>query len=132
MIVFTNGVFDILHIGHIRLLEFARSFGGQLVVAINSDESVRRLKGDHRPYNNQNVRREMLLALKTVDYVHVFDEPTPIEALKKFKPAVIIKGSDYKIEDVVTFGDAKVVLAPTVPGFSTTNYENLITSRRQL
>ena len=120
-VVFTNGCFDILHRGHIDLLKKSREYGDQLIVGINSDESVRRLKGDDRPINTQEDRAAALRALKYVDKVVVFDEPTPIELIRKLKPDVITKGGDYEPKDVVGNELARVVIIPTVEGLSTTN-----------
>ena len=100
-IVFTNGCFDILHIGHIKLLEYCKSFGGKLIVGLNSDESVKKLKGNSRPFNNVKVRKEMLEYLKSVDEVIIFNEETPYQLIKKIQPDIIVKGGDYKKEDVI-------------------------------
>jgi D-beta-D-heptose 7-phosphate kinase/D-beta-D-heptose 1-phosphate adenosyltransferase len=102
-VVFTNGCFDILHVGHLRLLEAARGFGDKLIVGINSDESVRRLKGPTRPIRSAAMRAEMLKALPWVDEVVVFDEDTPYELLTRLQPRpnVLVKGGDYKVADVV-------------------------------
>lgn len=94
-IVFTNGCFDILHAGHIKLLREARSRGDFLVVAVNSDESVRRLKGEGRPRNCEADRVEILEAIRYVDAVVVFDEPTPLEILLTLRPDILVKGADY-------------------------------------
>ncbi len=101
--VFTNGCFDILHVGHLRLLEAARKLGDRLIVGINSDESVRRLKGPSRPIRSAEARAEMLKALPWVDEVVVFDEDTPRDLLERLQPRpnVLVKGGDYKVEDVV-------------------------------
>lgn len=95
-VVFAGGVFDLLHIGHIRLLRFAREQGTQLVVGINSDESVRRLKGPSRPIMSHLQRREMLEALRYVDQVYVFDEDTPCDLIKTVRPHIVVKGCDWK------------------------------------
>ena len=120
-IVWTNGVFDILHKGHLELLKFARQQGDKLIVGINSDASVKRLKGDDRPFNNTLIREQQLLELPWVDKVVVFDEDTPLEAIKNNKPNVIVKGGDYTVETTVGNELAEVVIFPTVEGFSTTN-----------
>lgn len=99
-IVFTNGVFDILHVGHLTYLEEAKSFGDILIVGINSDSSVKVNKGDKRPINSEADRAKMILGLKPVDYAVIFDEKTPMEIISKIKPDVHIKGGDYKKEDL--------------------------------
>lgn len=100
-IVFTNGCFDILHLGHVEYLNEAKAQGDVLIVAINSDESVRKLKGPDRPVNNQHDRAQMLLNLKAVDCVQVFNEQTPLEIIKLIKPSVLVKGGDWKPEQIV-------------------------------
>ena len=119
-LVFTNGVFDILHKGHFELLKEAKTLGAKLIVGINSDASVKRLKGDTRPINNQMKRISQLEILPWVDQVVVFDEDTPYELIKKIKPHVIVKGGDYTVETVVGHDLADVHLVPTVEGYSTT------------
>lgn len=94
-IVFTNGCFDILHVGHVRLLNWARAQGDYLIVGLNSDASVRRLKGPDRPIVPEAERREMLLALRCVDEVITFEEDTPLELLQKVRPQILVKGPDY-------------------------------------
>lgn len=123
-VVFTNGVFDILHIGHLKLLRYAKTLGNRLIVGINSDASVKRLKGDLRPINKQDTRKESLLELGFVDDVIVFDEDTPLEAITKLEPDIIVKGGDYKFDTVVGNHLAKVVIFPTVKGHSTTRILN--------
>ena len=120
-IVFTNGVFDILHRGHFTVLREARALGEKLVVGINSDASTKRLKGNNRPVNPQHVRKEQLEMLSWVDEVIVFDEDTPYELIKKLNPDIIVKGGDYTVESVVGHDLAPVKIIPTVEGFSTTN-----------
>lgn len=100
-IVFTNGCFDLLHIGHVRYLQEARSLGQALFVGINSDSSVKRLKGDERPIQNEKDRAEILAALECVDYVCQFEEDTPLELIKKVTPQVLVKGGDWPIEKIV-------------------------------
>lgn len=119
-IVFTNGVFDILHKGHFKLLKEARSLGTKLVVGINSDASVKRLKGESRPINNELTRVEQLEALPWVDEVFVFNDDTPYNLIKKLKPALIVKGGDYTVETVVGHDLAPVHIVPIVEGYSTT------------
>ena len=99
-VVTTNGCFDILHVGHVRYLEKAKSFGDVLIVALNSDKSVKSIKGDSRPINNEQDRAEVLSGLKSVDYVVLFDEDSPIDLLLKIKPDVHTKGADYTIESL--------------------------------
>ena len=106
-IVTTNGCFDILHVGHVRYLEKAKSFGDVLIVALNSDKSVKSIKGDSRPINNENDRAEILSALRSVDYVVLFDEDSPINLLLQIKPDVHTKGADYTVE---TLPDAKGII----------------------
>ena len=105
-IVFTNGCFDILHVGHVRYLGAARALGDCLVVGLNSDASVRRLKGPERPLNEEADRAEVLDALRAVDYVTIFDEPTAAELIEIIRPDVYVKGGDYTI---ATLPEAKIV-----------------------
>jgi len=100
-IVFTNGVFDILHRGHVDYLAKAKSFGDILVVGLNSDASVRRLKGKSRPVQKQADRATILLALRSVDYVVIFGEDTPDRLIRQVKPHVLVKGADYKVSEIV-------------------------------
>ena len=130
-IVFTNGCFDILHVGHKRYLQQAAALGDILVVGVNSDDSVRRLKGPLRPVNNEHDRMEMLSALGFIDYVTLFDEDTPYELIKKIQPDVLVKGGDYKPEevvgrDIVEARGGKLELISFVEGKSTTNIINKI------
>jgi len=123
-IVFTNGCFDLLHVGHTRYLKKARSYGDALVVALNSDRSVKRLKGNSRPILNQKDRAEILSELECVSYVTIFNEDTPAEIIKYILPDVLVKGADYKIEDIVgndtvTENGGKVVAVSLVKGKST-------------
>lgn len=120
-IIWTNGVFDILHTGHLELLKFAKSQGDRLIVGINSDNSVKKLKGDSRPFNNALVRKQQLSQLPWVDKVVVFDDDTPIEQIKQYKPNIIVKGGDYTVDTVVGNQLAEVIIFPTVQGFSTTD-----------
>lgn len=99
--VFTNGCFDIIHAGHIHLLKKAREMGDFLVVGLNSDNSVRNLKGEERPINDQLSRQIVLESIRYVDYVFIFDEPTPLELIKKIEPHILVKGGDYLPEQVV-------------------------------
>jgi D-beta-D-heptose 7-phosphate kinase/D-beta-D-heptose 1-phosphate adenosyltransferase len=100
-IVFTNGCFDIIHRGHVELLKFARSLGDVLVVGLNDDESVRRLKGKNRPINTLEDRAFVLLSIRWVDFVVPFSEDTPERIIREISPDVLVKGGDYRIEDIV-------------------------------
>lgn len=106
-IVTTNGCFDILHVGHVRYLEKTKSFADVLIVALNSDKSVKSIKGESRPINNENDRAEVLSGLKSVDYVVLFDEDSPIDLLLEIKPDVYTKGADYTVE---TLPEAKKII----------------------
>jgi D-beta-D-heptose 7-phosphate kinase/D-beta-D-heptose 1-phosphate adenosyltransferase len=124
-IVFTNGCFDLLHAGHVHYLEAAKSLGDILVVAINSDRSVRALKGPFRPINSEQQRAEVVAALASVDYVTLFDEPDPYRLISVLKPKVLVKGGDWTKEttigrDVVEREGGEVVVIPYVEGASTT------------
>lgn len=121
-IVFTNGCFDILHAGHVSILEFARSKGDVLVVGVNSDASVRRLKGPTRPVNSQADRALVLAALESVSYVSIFEEDTPYNLIKLLRPDVLVKGGDYKPAEIVGREfSKKVVRFALLKGRSTTN-----------
>ena len=123
-IVFTNGCFDILHVGHIKLLEECRklSLGGTVIVGLNSDDSVKRLKGNSRPINDQRSRKILLESIRFVDEVIVFDEDTPENLLSIIKPDVLVKGGDYSIEQIVGKQFAnEVVIFSYLDGFSTTS-----------
>lgn len=124
--IFTNGCFDILHVGHVEMLKFCKSLGGKVVVGLNSDNSVKKLKGIKRPINDQNERKTILESIKYVDEVIIFDEETPLEIIQQLKPDIIVKGSDYKEEQVVGNTISKVVLFPYVKDKSTTNIINEI------
>ena len=119
-VVFTNGVFDILHTGHFELLAAAKSLGNKLIVAVNSDASVQRLKGKNRPINDLGKRVKQLEMLPWVDEVHVFEQDTPYELIKHIQPDLIVKGGDYIVETVVGHDLAEVHIVPTVDGYSTT------------
>ncbi|HEY9343170.1 MAG TPA: D-glycero-beta-D-manno-heptose 1-phosphate adenylyltransferase [Hanamia sp.] len=124
-IAFTNGVFDILHEGHIAVLAKAASFADVLVVGVNSDSSVKKLKGDSRPVNKESSRALMLASLITVDAVVIFDEETPLELIKIIKPDVLVKGGDYTVETIVGAKEVmayngRVEVIPLEEGFSTT------------
>ena len=120
-IVFTNGVFDILHKGHFQLLQYAASLGESLIVGINTDASVKRLKGPSRPINDTRARVDQLSALPWVDEVHTFEEDTPYELIKTLCPSIIVKGGDYTADQVVGNDLAEVHIVPIVEGYSTTN-----------
>lgn len=125
-IVFTNGCFDILHVGHVRYLTAAKNFGDVLIVGLNTDESVKKLKGASRPVNNQNDRAEVLLGLKAVDHVIFFGEDTAENLITELQPDIYVKGGDYTLD---TLPEAKIVqayggqieLVKLVEGKSTTN-----------
>jgi D-beta-D-heptose 7-phosphate kinase/D-beta-D-heptose 1-phosphate adenosyltransferase len=119
-VVFTNGCFDVLHKGHLTLLKEARSLGDKLIVGVNSDGSVKRLKGSDRPINDVATRVAQLEVLPWIDEVHTFTEDTPYELIKKLKPDLIVKGGDYTVEEIVGHDLAPVHIVPTVKGFSTT------------
>lgn len=124
-IVLTNGCFDILHIGHLTYLAEAKSFGNILIVAINTDDSVRRLKGETRPINNEYARAFSLAALSFVDFVCSFEEDTPENIIKLISPDVLVKGGGYTIDtivgaDFVLKNNGKVEILPMINGFSTT------------
>jgi D-glycero-beta-D-manno-heptose 1-phosphate adenylyltransferase len=124
-VVFTNGCFDLLHIGHVRYLREAKGLGDLLIVGLNSDWSVKQLKGESRPVQNENDRAEILSSLEFVDYTFIFNELTPLESIQKIKPQVLVKGGDWKIDQIVgsTFvmaNGGEVHSLPFVPGRSTT------------
>ncbi|MFA6079824.1 MAG: D-glycero-beta-D-manno-heptose 1-phosphate adenylyltransferase [Candidatus Omnitrophota bacterium] len=125
-IVFTNGCFDIIHSGHIKYLAKARSLGDVLVVGLNSDLSIKAIKGDSRPLNNEKARALVLSALYFVDYVAIFGEDTPERLIKQLKPDILVKGGDWKVKDIVggefvISRGGKVLSIPFVKGFSTTS-----------
>jgi len=128
-VVFTNGCFDILHAGHLHNLRECRSHGDFLVVGLNSDESVRRLKGNDRPINGETNRAELLAALHVVDYISIFDEDTPEELVRAIAPDVLAKGGDYSEEQIagasfVKKNGGKIVIIPLLPGLSSTGIIN--------
>ena len=123
-LVFTNGVFDILHVGHVRYLEQARALGDALVVAINSDVTVRELKGPGRPLMNQDERAEILAAMRVVSYVTIFDDVSPRSLIAELLPDVLVKGGDYALDEIhgreeVEAAGGRVVSLPFVAGVST-------------
>lgn len=125
-IVFTNGCFDLLHTGHLEMIAEARDLGHMLVVGLNSDASVKRLKGENRPVLNENERAFALASLMWVDVVILFDEDTPLEVIKAVKPEVLVKGGDYDADtivgsDIVRENGGEVVIIPLREGYSSTN-----------
>lgn len=125
-IVFTNGCFDILHAGHIHYLKEAALLGSVLIIGLNSDDSVTRLKGEGRPLNPQVARATMLTALRMVDYVVIFEEDTPYKLIEKVRPDFLVKGGDYKAEEIVGYGivsayGGRVVTIPFLEGFSSSS-----------
>ncbi len=133
-VVFTNGCFDILHAGHIASLTEAAQHGDILVVGLNADSSIKGLKGTNRPINDENARALLLASLVMVDAVVLFSEPTPLELILKIRPDVLVKGGDYKVEDIagakeVISSGGKVIINPIIQGFSTTSIINKIQNR---
>lgn len=128
-VIFTNGCFDILHLGHVDYLIKARKLGDVLIIGLNTDNSVKKLKGEKRPVNNQNARALLLASLEFVDFVILFDEETPMNLIKMITPDILVKGGDYTIESVVgadfvlNYGGA-VEIIPFLKGYSTTNIIN--------
>ncbi len=134
VVVTTNGCFDVLHLGHLRYLQAARELGDLLVVAVNSDNSVRQLKGENRPLVPEGERAEMIAGLECVSYVVIFPELTPINLLSELKPSIHVKGGDYKLaelveREVVEANGGKVIVGLNVPGKSTTNLIEVICER---
>ncbi len=130
-IVFTNGVFDLLHKGHIFSLSQAAKQGDILIIGLNADSSVKRLKGDSRPINDQNARALLLASLMMVDAVIIFDEDTPLKLITSILPDILVKGGDYTIDEIagakeVIANGGKVVINPILDGFSTTSIINAI------
>ena len=123
-IVFTNGCYDLLHIGHIKCFQESKNLGDILIVALNSDRSVRALKGPSRPIIPEEERAEIIAAMESVDYVTIFDQEDPLEIISTVKPDVLVKGGDWSIDtivgrDVVESCGGKVLSLPMVPGIST-------------
>ena len=133
-VVFTNGCYDLLHPGHIRLLEHARSLGDILLLALNSDASVRRFKGPSRPLLAENERAELAAALEAVDAVTLFDEDTPRELIAAVLPDVLVKGADWSHfiagKEEVEAAGGQVLTVPLEPGYSTTNLVGLLLARQ--
>jgi rfaE bifunctional protein nucleotidyltransferase chain/domain len=135
-LVFTNGCFDILHRGHAEYLEEAKTMGDVLIVAVNSDESVKRLKGEDRPVNKEADRAYLLDVLKPVDIVTIFTEDTPYNVISEIIPDVLVKGGDWKAEeivgyDIVTKNGGKVVSLKFIDNYSTTSIINRMSTRKQ-
>lgn len=133
-VVVTNGCFDILHVGHVRYLQKTKSFADYLIVLLNSDKSVRAIKGEGRPINNEQNRAEILCALSCVDFVVLFDENSPADLIDEIKPNVYTKGADYNMEtlpeaDVVRKNNIRVEFITFVEGQSTTNLINKINNK---
>lgn len=131
-VVFTNGCFDILHAGHVRYLKAAKELGDCLILGLNSDQSVRAIKGPTRPINHQDDRAEVLSALSAVDYVVIFDQPTAENLVTEIKPTIYVKGGDYNIKDlpeaaIVAKYGGQTILIPEVPGRSSSNIIKKIT-----
>ena len=130
-VVFTNGCFDLLHVGHLRTLEWARRQGDVLVVGLNSDASVRRLKGPERPLTSEQDRAELLAGFQCVDFVILFAEDTPLELLSQIRPEVHVKGGDYRPEDlpeaslIHSYG-GQVLITPLIEGRSTTRLKDML------
>lgn len=125
-IVFTNGCFDIIHRGHVSYLSEAKKLGDLLVIGLNADESVKRLKGSERPINNENDRKFVLSELKSVDFVEIFHEDTPLNLILKVKPNILVKGGDWKIDQIVGAKEVisnggEVFSLQFVNGYSTTS-----------
>ncbi|MCB9032583.1 MAG: D-glycero-beta-D-manno-heptose 1-phosphate adenylyltransferase [Chitinophagales bacterium] len=125
-IVFTNGCFDLLHEGHLHLLQQAKQFGDILIVAVNTDASIKRLKGNERPIETLAIRLQHLANLAYVDFVIAFDEDTPLQLIEQIQPNILVKGSDYKNKtivgsDIVLQNKGKVILVDILEGYSTTN-----------
>ena len=132
--VFTNGCFDIMHLGHLQLLNFCKKFGGKLIIGINSDKSIRLIKGKNRPINNQKYRKTFLEELNIADKIIIFNEDTPLNLIKKIKPNIIIKGDDYKKKnivgiDVIKKWNGKAIIFKKKNMFSTTKILKRVMSK---
>ncbi|KAF5064259.1 Bifunctional protein HldE [anaerobic digester metagenome] len=133
-IVFTNGCFDIIHLGHIDYLAKAAALGNKLVIGLNTDASTRRLKGPHRPINDENARAMIMASFSFVDAVVLFDEDTPFNLIKTIQPNILVKGADYRAEDIVGYDivkakGGKVETLEYLPGYSTSLIEKRIRER---
>jgi D-beta-D-heptose 7-phosphate kinase/D-beta-D-heptose 1-phosphate adenosyltransferase len=129
-LVFTNGCFDIIHSGHIALLEYCSRFG-KVIVGLNSDQSIKELKGQSRPINSEEDRKKVLQSIRFVDEVIIFSEKTPLSLIQRLKPDIIVKGGDYLIEEVVGNEIAEVKIFPTVLGKSTTSLILSLTGEKE-
>ena len=134
-LVFTNGVFDLLHVGHVRYLRQARALGDALVVAVNSDRSVRELKGAGRPLVSERERAEILASLRAVDYVTIFDDISPRSLIAQLLPDILVKGGDYTLDQIhgreeVEAAGGRVVSLPFVPGASTSEIIQRMVNQR--
>lgn len=127
--IFTNGCFDILHIGHINLLKYSKSLGDYLIVGLNSDKSIKKIKGNNRPIICENERKLMLESIRWVDEVVIFEEENPLQLIKKIKPNIIVKGGDYTKEQVIGYGLAEIIIFDYINGHSTTKIIENISSR---
>ena len=130
-IVFTNGCFDLLHLGHIEYMAKAADLGGALIVGLNSDVSVKKIKGDHSPINDEHSRAMVLASLSFVDAVVLFDEETPFELIKDIQPDILVKGKDYQVEeiagsDIVLSSGGEIITIDLTEGYSTTKIEDRI------
>jgi rfaE bifunctional protein nucleotidyltransferase chain/domain len=119
-VIFANGCFDIIHRGHLELLRFARNQGDKLIIGLNSDSSVKALKGNSRPINNQEDRKFVLECINFVDEVHIFNEETPYKLIKEVLPDIIVKGGDYLALDVVGSDLCEIIIFELVDGYSST------------
>ena len=128
-LIFTNGCFDILHRGHIELLEFCKSLGDEVVVGLNSDSSVKKLRGNDRPIFNQEDRKKTLESIRFVDKVVIFEEDTPYSVIKSIKPDIIVKGGDYSKSEVVGADLCKVLIFEYIDGYSTTKAIKSLSNR---
>ena len=128
-VIFTNGCFDILHRGHVELFEFCHSIGDKVIVGLNSDSSVKKLKGDSRPINSQNDRKKILESIKWIDEVIIFEDETPIRLIEKIMPDIIVKGGDYSESQVIGNKLCKVRIFNYVKGYSTTKTIQNISNR---
>ena len=129
--VFTNGCFDLLHLGHVDYLAKAKDAGDRLIIGVNTDASVRRLKGRNRPLQDENSRLRILASLQMVDAVILFDEDTPYNLISRVQPDILVKGADYKVEDIVGYDivmqrGGKVMTLEYLAGYSTTSIEQRI------
>ena len=133
-VVFTNGVFDLLHPGHVDILTAARSHGDALIVGLNSDSSVKLLKGPNRPIHNEAERAYVLAALEAVDVVVIFEQDTPLELVQALRPDVIVKGGDYTLDSIVGAREVQswggeAIVVPLTPGFSTSSIIEKLSGR---